>query len=183
MKIYTRTGDKGHTSLFSGTRLPKHDIRIEAYGTTDELNSFLGLLRSRVDFPNELVDFIVRIQDRIFTLGSHLANDGARKEVKLPVIHERDIEVLEEEMDRMDEALEPMTHFVLPGGNELVGTCHVCRTVCRRAERRVVALSEHEPIDEMHIRYLNRLSDYLFVLSRFLAKNSGAQESKWHPEY
>lgn len=183
MKIYTKTGDKGETSLFSGTRLPKYDVRIEAYGTCDELNSFLGMLRDTTGFPVEKLSLVLHIQDRIFTLGSHLANDGARSGVKLPSIKEEDITALENEMDSMDTELEPMTHFVLPGGHHLVSVAHVCRTVCRRAERRVVELAASQHVEEMHIRYLNRLSDYLFVLSRWLTVKTGSSESPWIPKH
>jgi len=182
MKIYTKTGDKGETSLFSGTRLPKYDVRIEAYGTCDELNSFLGMLRDTADFPADKLPLVLAIQDRIFTLGSHLANDGARSGVKLPSIKEDDITLLEHEMDSMDMELEPMRNFVLPGGHALVSAAHVCRTVCRRAERRVVELAAAQPVDEMHIRYLNRLSDYLFVLSRWLTVKTLSTESPWIPK-
>jgi cob(I)alamin adenosyltransferase len=182
MKIYTKTGDKGETSLFSGTRLPKYHKRIEAYGTVDELNSNLGFLRDQQGLPSDLVFRLTSIQELLFTLGSNLANDGARSNVKLPVITEVHVQDLENAMDNMEAELEPMTHFILPGGHPAVSMCHIVRTVCRRAERRVVELSDCEKVDLIYVRYLNRLSDYLFVLSRHLAKFYGADEIKWMPD-
>jgi cob(I)alamin adenosyltransferase len=183
MKIYTKTGDKGETSLFSGTRRSKADVRIEAYGTCDELNSFIGMLRDQQGTPGDVSAVLLEVQDRIFTLGSHLANDGARKDVKLPAVLEDDVEGLERAIDQMEQELEPMRSFILPGGHPLVSLSHVCRTVCRRAERRVVELQAVEPVDDILIRYLNRLSDYLFVLSRYLSKVTGAGEIPWVPRY
>ncbi len=178
-KIYTKTGDKGETSLFGGKRLPKSHIRIEAYGTVDELNSWIGLLRDVSD-SEEVKDLLKEIQDRLFTLGSNLASDPA-KEMITPDIFEGDIERLEKAIDAMNESLPPLKNFILPGGHTSVSFCHIARCVCRRAERQVVNLALHEPVEELIIRYLNRLSDYLFVLSRKLAKDLNAEEVVWLP--
>ena len=188
MKIYTKTGDAGTTSLFGGTRVPKHNIRIESYGTVDELNSCLGLVRTQ-DIDPRSKEILIRIQDRLFTIGSILATDPAKATLKsgkerlnIPRIEEADIKLLENEMDTMNDALSPMTHFILPGGNTTVSYCHIARTVCRRAERRATLLNENEPIDERVLKYLNRLSDYLFVLARKLSKDTNAEETQWIPE-
>lgn len=188
MKIYTKTGDKGTTALFGGTRVPKHHIRIESYGTVDELNSHLGLLRDQqIDEHSE--NIILRIQDRLFTIGSTLATDpekavlkNGKKRLEIPKISSEDIELLEQEIDKMNEELPPMTHFVLPGGHQTVSVCHVARCVCRRAERLATALYEIEPFEEQVLQYLNRLSDYLFVLARKLSKDLQANEIQWIPK-
>jgi cob(I)alamin adenosyltransferase len=187
MKIYTKTGDSGTTALFGGTRVPKDHIRIESYGTVDELNSHIGLIRDQaMDLHYKTI--LMEIQDRLFTVGAILATPP-EKEVKkngelrlqnLGII-ETDIALLENEMDAMEEALPPMTHFVLPGGHTTVSYCHVARCVCRRAERLAVHLDHNEPIDGMAIKYLNRLSDYLFVLARKLSHELNAEEVKWIP--
>ncbi len=187
MKIYTKTGDSGTTALFGGTRVPKDHIRIESYGTVDELNSHIGLIRDQaMDLHYKTI--LMEIQDRLFTVGAILATPP-EKEVKkngelrlqnLGII-ETDIALLENEMDVMEEALPPMTHFVLPGGHTTVSYCHVARCVCRRAERLAVHLDHNEPIDGMAIKYLNRLSDYLFVLARKLSHDLNAEEVKWIP--
>ncbi len=185
MKIYTKTGDKGTTALIGGTRVPKHDIRIEAYGTVDELNSFTGLLRDKID-DKEIRDFLIKIQNELFNLGALLALDPEKKKlpnnknrIELPPITAQSVQALEKEIDRMNEALPPMTHFILPGGHESVSVCHICRTVARRAERRTTALSEVSEVDPILIQYLNRLSDYLFVLARKLSKDLEIEEIKW----
>ncbi|MHA6279824.1 cob(I)yrinic acid a,c-diamide adenosyltransferase [Salinimicrobium sp. CAU 1759] len=188
MKIYTKTGDKGTTALFGGTRVPKHHIRIESYGTVDELNSNLGLLRDqKVDEHTH--NIIIKIQDRLFTIGSTLATDpekavlkSGKKRLEIPQISKSDIELLEQEMDAMNEKLPPMTHFVLPGGHQAVSVCHVARCVCRRAERLATALYEIEPFEEQVLQYLNRLSDYLFVLARKLTHDLQAKEIQWIPQ-
>lgn len=188
MKIYTKTGDAGTTALFGGSRVPKHNIRIESYGTVDELNSYLGLVRTQ-DIDPRSKEIIIYIQDRLFTLGAILATDPTRAILKsgkerlnIPRIEEEDITLLETEMDMMNDDLPPMTHFILPGGNTTVSYCHIARTVCRRAERRVTLLNENEPIDERVIKYLNRLSDYLFVLARKLSQDTNAEETQWIPK-
>ena len=181
MKIYTKTGDKGLTSLIGGTRVSKASLRIDTYGTVDELNSHIGLVRDQA--VNALRrDLLKAIQDRLFTIGSHLATDPAKMGKKvLPDLLESDVQVLEEAMDQMDIELPELRHFVLPGGHQSVSFCHVARTVCRRGERLVIMLNEHEPVEALIIRYLNRLSDYLFVLSRKMAQELNAEEVKWQP--
>ena len=187
MKIYTKTGDTGTTALFGGTRVPKDHIRIESYGTVDELNSHIGLIRDQ-DFNAHYKDILFEIQDRLFTVGAILATppekevlkNGEKRLQNLGII-ESDIELLEKEIDAMEEALPPMTHFVLPGGHTTVSYCHIARCVCRRAERLAVHLDHNEPVAEIAIKYLNRLSDYLFVLARKLSYDLNAEEVKWIP--
>ena len=188
MKVYTKTGDKGTTALFGGTRVPKHHIRIESYGTVDELNSHIGLIRDQEINPL-YKKVLERVQDRLFTLGAILATPPEKEVLKngkqrlnIAKITPQDIELLENEIDNMEEALPPMTHFVLPGGHTTVSYCHIARCVCRRAERLSVHLNEIEPIDSMVLTYLNRLSDYLFVLARKLSYDLNADEVKWIPE-
>ena len=188
MKIYTKTGDAGTTALFGGTRVSKHHIRIESYGTLDELNSHLGLLRDQdmaADYKKTLID----IQNKLFTIGAIMATDpekailkNGKERLNIEKISAGDIEHLEKEMDRMNSALPEMTHFVLPGGHQTVSFCHIARCVCRRAERLAVALYELEPFEANALKYLNRLSDYLFVLARKLSKDLHADEMKWTPE-
>lgn len=181
MKIYTKTGDKGQTSLIGGTRVPKSDVRIEAYGTVDELNSYIGLVRDQaVNLPRR--DLLKEVQDRLFTVGASLATDPAKAGKKpIPDLLETDIALLESEMDKMDAELPELRHFVLPGGHQSVSYCHLARTVCRRAERAVIRLEDSEPVDDLVVKYLNRLSDYLFVLSRKMAQDLQAEEVKWFP--
>jgi cob(I)alamin adenosyltransferase len=180
-KIYTKTGDKGQTSLIGGTRLPKHHIRIEAYGTVDELNSFVGLIRDSIS-EKELFDLLIEIQDRLFTIGSLLAADPEKNKMQLPQLNESDIVLLEKAIDKMNETLPEMKSFVLPGGHPTVSYCHIARCVCRRAERATLKLSENEKVDELIYKYLNRLSDYLFVLSRKLTQDLKANEIPWKPK-
>ncbi len=177
-RIYTKTGDTGETSLFGGARLPKDHLRIESYGTVDELNSFLGLIRDSVADASIRTD-IKEIQDRLFTIGANLASDP-NKTMTVPDIRPSDIEWLEKEMDVMDDALPMLKNFILPGGHVAVSYCHVARCVCRRAERLVVGLSHSERVEPILIQYLNRLSDYLFLLGRKLAQDLGAEEIAWH---
>lgn len=188
MKIYTKTGDKGTTSLFGGTRVPKHHIRIESYGTVDELNAHIGLIKDQ-DCGEHTRNILHRVQDRLFTIGSTLATEPEKAQLKsgkdrltIPKISEEDIKLLEDEMDRMNEGLPEMTHFILPGGHQAVSFCHIARCVCRRAERMATALHELNPFDELVLQYLNRLSDYLFVLARMLSKDLNADEVQWIPE-
>lgn len=188
MKIYTKTGDKGTTALYGGTRVPKDHLRIEAYGTLDELNSYIGLLRDQDILPIHKV-LLNRIQDRLFTAGAQLATPADKMTLKngqarlnIPMISEADIIQLEEAIDSMDAALPQMTHFILPGGHPIVSYCHIARCICRRGERLAVHLSREEDIDPLIIQYLNRLSDYLFVLARKLGNELGADEVKWIPE-
>ncbi len=181
MKIYTKTGDTGQTSLIGGRRVSKADLRIDSYGTVDELNSWIGLLR---DQPvNECrKDLLKEIQDRLFTVGAELATDPSKAPKQaMPAIIPADITLLENEMDAMDAELPELRVFVLPGGHQSVSFAHLARTVCRRAERLVIALNETSPIDPLLIQYLNRLSDYLFVLSRKMAQETTAEEVKWEP--
>jgi cob(I)alamin adenosyltransferase len=178
MKIYTKTGDTGATSLFGGKRVSKSDLRIETYGTVDELNSYIGLVR---DQPvNEArKNILVEVQDRLFTIGSLLATEPGNTKVKVPTLLEADVQLLEKEIDSMENQLPPMKSFILPGGNQSVSFCHVARTVCRRAERLVISLNATEPVDGLVIKYLNRLSDYLFVLARKMANELSAEETPW----
>ena len=188
MKIYTKTGDKGTTALFGGTRVPKHHIRIESYGTIDELNSHIGLIRDQAIDPMHK-KVLMEIQDRLFTVGAILATDPEKATLKngkdrlnIPKISEADIKLLEENMDSMNATLPPMTHFVLPGGHQTVSFCHIARTVCRRAERLASHLNDLEPFQPETLMYINRLSDYLFVLARKLSHELQAEEVKWIPK-
>lgn len=187
MKIYTKTGDAGQTSLFNGKRVPKHHLRVEAYGQVDELNVFIGNLRDHIDNTKTKND-LLRIQNQLFVIGSHLAfepgNSLKNKKLAalLPVFEDTETDFLEKEIDQMTEKLPAMTHFLLPGGHVAVSACHIARTVCRRAERAVTLLSESTPVENRLVVYLNRLSDYLFVLSRQLCGELGIEEIKWIPK-
>ena len=180
MKIYTKKGDSGYTSLIGGTRVAKHHLRIESYGTVDELNSYMGLIRDHNENP-ELKEVILEVQDRLFTIGSQLAADPEKSKMKLPEVYESDVKFLEDQIDKMDEELEPMRSFVLPGGHPVISSTHIARCVCRRAERITVHLAENETVDEIIMRYLNRLSDFLFTLSRKLSKDLSVDEVPWKP--
>jgi cob(I)alamin adenosyltransferase len=180
MKIYTKTGDKGQTSLIGGTRVPKHHLRIESYGTVDELNSYIGLIRDQ-QVSEYQQNLLKEIQDRLFTIGSALASDPVKSKMKIPDLHQEDIELLEKEIDTMTAELPELRHFILPGGSNAVSFCHLARCVCRRAERICVHLSEDSFVDEKVMVYLNRLSDYLFVLSRKLCFDNQIEENKWIP--
>jgi cob(I)alamin adenosyltransferase len=180
MKIYTKTGDKGETSLLGGTRVPKYHLRIEAYGTVDELNSWIGLIRDQ-EIDHHTIRVLVDIQERLFIIGSILATDPEKNKVKIPHLVEEDIAELEREMDKMEANLPELRSFILPGGNTVVSYTHIARCVCRRCERLVVHLNEENPVDEKVGIFLNRLSDYLFVLSRHLAQSLNAAESPWNP--
>jgi cob(I)alamin adenosyltransferase len=179
-KIYTKTGDKGTTSLIGGTRLPKDHIKIEAYGSVDELNAWIGVL---ADAPEnkERNAFLKEIQDRLFTIGAELASETDQNKQKLPELFESDIEVLEKKMDLYNEVIPTLRAFVLPGGHSLVSFAHVARTVCRKSERQVITLSHNEEVNPLIIKYLNRLSDYLFVLSRKITQEQNAPEIAWKP--
>ncbi|MDZ4665549.1 MAG: cob(I)yrinic acid a,c-diamide adenosyltransferase [Bacteroidota bacterium] len=188
MKIYTKTGDKGETSLIGGTRVPKHHIRIEAYGTVDELNSYIGLVRDLITEKHAQFKLLVEVQDRLFTMGSILAVDPEKNQperqagkMKLPELKETDIEFLEKAIDEMDKVLPPMKHFVLPGGHPTISQVHIARCICRRAERNVLHLNELFPVNDLTFKYLNRLSDYLFTLSRQLALDYKTIETPWLP--
>ena len=181
MKIYTKTGDKGKTSLLGGTRVSKSDERLDAYGTIDELNSFLGLVRDlEIDVGRK--NLIHEIQSRLFTVGSSLAAENERAKDFKPDLEERDVAKLEQAIDAMNEKLPQMRNFIIPGGHQLVSTSHIARTVCRRAERLVIKLSNSEEIEDIVIRYLNRLSDYLFVLARKQAVELNIDEIPWKPK-
>ncbi len=181
-KIYTKTGDGGATSLIGGTKVPKNDIRIETYGTVDELNSWIGFINDTLndaEFKSELKE----VQDRLFTIGSSLATDADKEsKMKLPDLHESDIEFLEVRIDAMTAALPPMKSFILPGGHTTVSSIHIVRCVCRRAERLCVNMQQHDLfVNDKVIQYLNRLSDYLFTLARYAAQKLGAEEIPWRP--
>lgn len=178
-KIYTRGGDKGETSLLGGRRVPKHHLKIEAYGTADELNSFIGMLRDQ-EISSHYKNVLLEIQDRVFTAESLLACDEGCKPESLPELHADDIELLEKEIDQMNEALPELTHFILPGGHPAVSHAHVCRCICRRAERIITQLAEQSNVDELIISYFNRLSDYFFVLARKVGHDLGVSDIEWH---
>lgn len=181
MKIYTKTGDTGTTALFGGQRVSKAHLRIETYGTVDELNANIGLVRDQ-EVNQKRKAVLVEVQDRLFTVGAILATEPGNTKVKVPALSEADITFLEKEIDAMDGELPPMRFFVLPGGHPSVSFCHVARTVCRRAERLAVALNDQEPIDPLVIKYINRLSDYLFQLSRKMSHELNAEETAWKPK-
>jgi cob(I)alamin adenosyltransferase len=176
-KIYTKTGDTGQTGLFGGHRVSKSHLRVDSYGTVDELNAFIGALRDACT-DTHLREVLFTVQNRLFTLGAHLASDP-KKHPPTPDLLPADIELLEQEMDAMDAHLPPLRNFILPGGHPTVSACHICRTVCRRAERLVVALHQKDPVDPLALQYLNRLSDYFFILGRYLAQALGAEEIAW----
>ena len=180
MKIYTKTGDKGKTSLLGGTRVLKNSKRIEAYGTVDELNSFLGMVRD-LEIDKLRKNILNEIQSRLFTVGSSLAAENDRAMEFKPDLKEDDVLQLEDAIDNMNESLPEMRNFIIPGGHQLVSSTHIARTVCRRAERLIIDLSENETIEEIIIRYLNRLSDYLFVLARMQAHELKIEEIPWKP--
>ncbi len=182
MKIYTKKGDTGTTQLIGGTRVPKHALRIESYGTIDELNAHLGLIRDQ-EINSLYIHQILEIQDRLFTIGSLLAADPETNTMTLPELSESDVVFLENCMDEMDTNLPEMKSFVLPGGHSTVSYCHIARCVCRRAERITDNLNEVSVVDPVILKYLNRLSDYLFVLSRKLSQELNANESPWKPRY
>lgn len=179
-RVYTKTGDKGATGLIGGTRVPKDHIRIDAYGTVDELNSYLGLLND-LCVDKLIHDWLAEIQDRLFTIGSSLASDPEKApKMKLPDLHESDIIWLEQKIDFMEEHLPVMKSFILPGGHQASSTAHVARCVCRRAERLCVHLrNQNDYVDDSVLKYLNRLSDFLFVLARYILHINGRPESPW----
>ena len=182
MKIYTKTGDQGITSLLGGVRVPKSDLRIDAYGTLDELNSYWGLLRDQ-EVNKKRSELLKTIQDRLFTIGADLATVPGKDKVKKPDLFPEDVEVLEKEMDAMDAELPMLTAFILPGGHTAVSFCHLARTVCRRSERIVVELASEEQVSGLVIQYLNRLSDFLFVLGRKMAQELEVEEVTWKPRW
>jgi cob(I)alamin adenosyltransferase len=182
IKIYTKTGDLGKTSLIGGTKVPKSNIRIEAYGTIDELNSFIGLTADQLTHDHSKL-ILKEIQDRLFTIGSSLACDPEKEPaLKIPDLKETDIQLLEKEIDKMNEELQPMKSFILPGGHVAISTAHVTRCVCRRAERLCVDMQENKLfVEPLVIKYLNRLSDYLFVLARYAGHLLNIEDIPWKP--
>ncbi len=179
MKIYTKTGDEGKTSLIGGSRVPKDHIRIHCYGTVDELCSWIGLIADQ-DINGDHFDVLAEIQDRLFTIESLLAAESDN-DFNLPDVNDSDIEMLENEIDRMNKQLPQLKSFILPGGNTTISYCHIARTVCRRAERLVISLSREYSISTLILKYLNRLSDYLFMLARTIGEESGVPERHWKP--
>ena len=187
MKIYTKTGDNGTTGLVGGTRIPKHDLRIDCYGTVDELNSYLGLIRDQT-ISDDSQTTLLKIQNQLFIIGSLLATDSEklmdeskRKRLGITLLKSEAIEFLETEIDTMNSVLPPMTHFILPGGHQTVSFCHIARCICRRAERNISKLNTEQPTQPEILIYLNRLSDFIFVLARKLSKELHAEEIKWIP--
>ncbi len=185
MKIYTKTGDKGETSLFGGTRVKKYNLRIKAYGTVDELNSYIGLIRDQ-KLDQTTFDTLLKIQNELFTIGSMLATPPNKEKLKsgkdrldIPKISEKEILFLEKKIDNINNVLKPMVNFVLPGGHTTVSFCHIARCICRKAERITVELNENERVNNYILIYLNRLSDYLFVLARKLTIDNKATEIPW----
>lgn len=180
MKIYTKTGDQGTTGLLGGARVPKSHVRIEAYGTVDELNSHIGMVRDQ-PVNQSVVDELISIQNTLFVIGAHLASDPDQSNAKIPGMEVEQIEQLELAIDRMDAELPEMRHFILPGGHTSVSAGHIARCVCRRAERQVIGLSAIEHVEGVIIKYLNRLSDYLFVLCRWMTLKLEIEEVPWRP--
>lgn len=188
MKIYTKTGDKGTTALFGGTRVKKYNLRIESYGTVDELNSYIGLIKDQ-NISESIKSSLLKIQNELFTIGAMLATPPEKETLKsgkerlnIPKVNEDSILFLENEIDKMDAELPQMTHFILPGGHQAVSFCHIARCVCRRTERLTVELNDNETINPDVIKYLNRLSDFLFTLARKLSKDLSVEEIKWIPQ-
>ena len=181
MKVYTKKGDKGETQLLGGSMVDKDHVKLECYGTIDELNSFIGNV-----YDQELNSFhkeiLQKIQNQLFNLGSNISFDGEKNKIKLPNIKIENIEMLENRIDKMEENLPNLKSFILPSGHPTASKCHIARTVCRRAERNLVRLSKTTKIDMLHLQYLNRLSDYLFVLSRAILKDNGSTEIEWQKD-
>jgi len=179
-KIYTKGGDKGQTALIGGSRVPKYHQRIEAYGTIDELKSYIGLIRDLSE-DNDVRVLLFEIQDRLFTTESLIAADSKESAKGLPKLFESDVELLEKSIDQMNESLPELSSFIMPGGHVLASHAHIARTICRRAERHTIKASEEFVIDPLCVKYLNRLSDFLFVLARKFALEIGGNEIKWKP--
>lgn len=180
MKVYTKTGDKGTTALIGGKRVLKNDIRIEAYGTVDELMAYTGVVHDQLENEDDK-SFLIDIQDKLMTCAAILATDTDDRELKIPKITDEDIKKLEKEIDAIDKKLEPLVKFILPGGHTTVSFCHVARTVCRRCERLTIAVNQDDSNCIMVVKYLNRLSDYYFVLGRKLNKELNVKEIPWNP--
>ena len=181
MKIYTKKGDKGNTQLLGGSMVKKNHIKLECYGTIDELNAFIGNIYDQKisEFQKEI---LLKIQNQLFNLGSCIAFDGKKESIKLPNVTEQNIEMLEKAIDKMDASLPILKNFILPSGLSTVSKCHIARTICRRAERNLVALGEEEKINPLHLKYLNRLSDYLFVLARFILMENDISATEWEKD-
>lgn len=181
MKIYTKKGDEGNTQLLGGSMVKKNHIKLECYGTIDELNAFIGNIYDQKisEFHKEI---LLKIQNQLFNLGSCIAFDGKKESIKLPNVTENNIEMLEKAIDKMDASLPILKNFILPSGLSTVSKCHIARTICRRAERNLVALGEEEKINPLHLKYLNRLSDYLFVLARFILMENDISATEWGKE-
>ncbi len=180
-KLYTKTGDKGQTSLLGGKKVSKSDLRIDAYGNVDELNSFIGLLKDHPEVEARIGNQFYWIQENLFTIGSILATAPGFTGFELPKVTEVEIKQLEVWIDKASGELPELKNFILPGGHQVVSLCHVCRTVCRRAERSIIALSQEEPVESELIKFMNRLSDYFFVMSRKMAQLLNAPETPWSP--
>jgi cob(I)alamin adenosyltransferase len=178
MKVYTKKGDTGETALYGGSRVSKDHIRIEAYGTVDELNAYIGLIRGQ-EIERSLKAMLLQVQHDLFVLGSNLATDPGKDKLSLPELGEKHIVALEESIDKMEQELPMLKNFILPGGDDAISFCHIARCVCRRAERKVVTLGTQSKIPGFSIQYLNRLSDYLFVLSRKIALDFNVDEIYW----
>ena len=181
MKIYTKKGDKGKTQLLGGSMVNKNHIKLECYGTIDELNAFIGNIYDQ-DIKTFHKDILFNIQNQLFNLGSIISFDGKKDSIKLPNVKSENIEMMEKEIDKMDASLAPLKNFILPSGIPTVSKCHIARTVCRRAERNLVALGQEEKIDPLHLKYLNRLSDYLFVLARFMLMENDTPAIEWQKD-
>lgn len=180
-KLYTKTGDKGKTSLLGGSKVSKSDLRIEAYGNVDELNSFLGYLKDQHEVEDKLKQQLYWIQENLFTIGSALATDPNFTGFELPKVTETEVSQLEVWIDKFDSEVPPLKNFILPGGHPVVSWSHVCRSVCRRTERSIVALGNNEKVDEVIVRFINRLSDYLFIFARAIGQQLNAPEIPWEP--
>ena len=181
MKIYTKKGDEGNTQLLGGSMVKKTHIKLECYGTIDELNAFIGNIYDQKisEFQKEI---LLKIQNQLFNLGSCIAFDGKKESIKLPNVTENNIEMLEKAIDKMDASLPILKNFILPSGLSTVSKCHIARTICRRAERNLIALGEEEEINPLHLKYLNRLSDYLFVLARFILMENDISATEWEKD-
>ena len=181
MKVYTKKGDKGQTQLHGGSIVDKDHVRLDCYGTIDELNSFIGNIYDQ-DLKEFHKEILLNIQNQLFNLGSVISFDGKKSIINLPNITAKNIEMLEKAIDKMELTLPMLQNFILPSGHPTTSKCHIARTVCRRAERNLVTLSKTSEIDNLHLKYLNRLSDYLFVLSRAILKDNGGTEIEWQKD-
>jgi cob(I)alamin adenosyltransferase len=181
MKVYTKKGDKGKTQLLGGSIVDKDNVKLECYGTIDELNSFIGNIYDQ-DLKKLHKEILLNIQNQLFNLGSVISFDGKKDKIKLPNITAKNIEMLEKAIDKMEESFPMLKNFILPSGHPTSSKCHIARTVCRRAERNLVTLSKTSEVDNLHLQYLNRLSDYLFVLSRAVLEENNAEEIEWEKD-